>query len=266
MPLPPRGHATFVVRICTVLTLAAALALPAPARAASALIAVAANFAEAAEVIAEDFAAATNHEVTLAAGSTGKLYAQITKGAPFDALLAADQARPRRLEAEGHAVAGSRFTYAEGRLVLWSPDAAMIGPDGAATLAAGDFDHLAIANPDLAPYGLAARQTLEHMGLRTPLRDKIVMGQNIGQAFSMVATGNAALGLVAGSYVASPRNHAAGSKWAVPATYHDPIRQDAVLLAHGADNAAARAFLDYLKGADGRAVIARFGYGTGEDG
>lgn len=228
----------------------------------STLIAVAANFAETAETLAAAFEAETGHDVTLATGSTGKLYAQITKGAPFDVLLAADRERPRRLEDEGHAVAGTRRTYATGRLVLWSPDRARIGADGEKTLARGDFDHLAMANPDLAPYGLAAQQALDHMGLRSVLSDKIVMGQNIGQTFSMVATGNAALGLVAGSYVASTRNTAPGSSWSVPKTYHDPIRQDAVLLAHGAENAAARAFLDYLHGDAASAVIARSGYGV----
>ena len=262
MSLTPHAAAVLLLRLCGALALLAAVALPAPLRADSALIAVAANFAEAAEAVAADFAAASGHEVTLATGSTGKLYAQVTKGAPFDALLAADSQRPHRLEAKGHAVEGSRFTYAVGRLVLWSPDPAMIGADGAATLAQGDFDHLAIANPDLAPYGLAARQALGHLGLWADLQGRIVMGQNIGQAFSMVATGNAALGLVAGSYVASPRNDQPGSAWPVPAAAHDPIRQDAVLLAHGADNAAAGAFLDYLQGPDGRETIARFGYGT----
>ena len=193
-------------------------------------------------------------------GSTGKLYAQIVSGAPFDAMLAADQARPARLVDEGHAVAGSRFTYATGRLVLWSAEAGRAGPDAAGTLRRGDFDFLAIANPDLAPYGLAARQALTAMGLFDAVQPRLVMGQNIGQTFSMVATGNAELGLVAESQVLSTRSPAAGTRWAVPAHLHEPIRQDAVLL--DGNNAAARAFLSYLESTEARDVIARSGYGT----
>ena len=247
----------FRLAAATALALTAAL----PARADEALVAVASNFAEVAEALEPGFEAGTGHSVTLATGSTGKLYAQITKGAPFDVLLAADQARPERLLAEGHAVAGARFTYATGRLVLWSADPGRVAEDGAATLRGGDYDFLAIANPDLAPYGLAARQALTALGLWDKVQPRIVMGQNIGQAFSMVATGNAELGLVAKSQAVSPRNDTRGSAWAVPADLHAPIRQDAVLL--DGDNAAARAFLDHLKGDAARAVIARFGYGGG---
>ncbi len=255
---------TRAARFLALITLSLSLLAPLPrsAMAEGALIAVAANFAETAEAIVPAFEAETGHDLTLVIGSTGKLYAQITKGAPFDVLLAADQARPQRLEAEGHAVPGTRRTYATGQLVLWSPDPDRIGPDGDKILAQADFEHLAMANPDLAPYGLAAAQALDHMGLRDRLGDRIVMGQNIGQTFSMVATGNAELGLVAGSYAASARNTAPGSVWPVPAGYHDPIRQDAVLLTHGAKNAAARAFLDYLHSDAARDVIARFGYGV----
>lgn len=264
MPHAPTVQRPRATRILALIGLSLSLLAPVPRMAAaeSALIAVAANFAETAQSLAPAFNAETGHELTLTIGSTGKLYAQITKGAPFDALLAADQERPRRLLEEGHAVPGTRRTYATGQLVLWSPDPDRIGQNGEETLANGDFEHLAMANPDLAPYGLAAAQALDHMGLRDRLSDRIVMGQNIGQTFSMVATGNAALGLVAGSYAASPRNTAPGSVWPVPAAYHDPIRQDAVLLAVGADNAAARAFLDYLHSDAAREVITRFGYGV----
>jgi molybdate transport system substrate-binding protein len=227
-----------------------------------ALVAVAANFAEAAEALAKDFEATTDHKLTLTTGSTGKLFAQIQQGAPFDALLAADQARPARLEAEGDAVAGSRFTFAVGRLTLWSSDADRIGEDGLAVLRAGDFEHLALANPDLAPYGLAAKQALEHFELWTTLQPKLVMGQDVGQAFSMVATGNAQLGLVAKSSVLSERHRQTGSSWDVPPQAHEPILQDAVLLKAGAGNTAAREFLSYLRTAGARSVIERFGYGT----
>jgi len=234
-------------------------AAPASARAGEAIVAVAANFQEVAEKLETMFEEASGHSLTVTTGSTGKLYAQIRNGAPFDVFLAADQARPERLEAEGNAVPGSRFTYAVGQLTLWSADAGGVA-DGLETLKAGDFDNLAIANPDLAPYGLAARQTLQHYGLWDALSDRIVMGQNIGQTFSMVATGNAPLGFVAKSYVLSPRNDQPGSRWDVPAAAYEPIRQDAVMLKRAADNPAALAFADFLRSDEARAVIERFGY------
>jgi molybdate transport system substrate-binding protein len=237
-----------------------AIATPTTARAGEALVAVAANFAEVVEELETMFEATTDHRLRVTSGSTGKLYAQIRNGAPFDILLAADQARPARLEAEGDAVPGSRFTYAIGQIVLWSPDPDAIATDGVTTLKTGDFDNLAIANPDLAPYGLAAKQTLQHYGLSNALSGKFVMGQNIGQAFSMVATGNAPLGFVAKSYVLSPRNDKPGSRWDVPTEAYDPIRQDAVMLKRAADNPAAQAFADFLRSDKARAVIERFGY------
>lgn len=227
-----------------------------------ALIAVASNFAETAATLEADFESSSGHALRLATGSTGTLYAQIVRGAPFDALLAADRARPVRLEAEGHGVPGSRFTYAIGRLALWSPDPDRIGADGLATLRAGRFEHLAIAHPELAPYGRAARQALRHFGLWEALAPRIARGQNVGQAFSMVATGTAPLGLVARASAASPRNERPGSRWDVPAVAHDPIRQDALLLEAGAKNPAARAFLVFLRSGDARRVIERFGYGV----
>jgi molybdate transport system substrate-binding protein len=236
------------------------LTTPVTARAGEATVAVAANFAEVIEEIETMFEAASDHTLRVTTGSTGKLYAQIKQGAPFDMLLAADQARPKRLEAEGDAVPGSRFTYAIGQLTLWSCDAERIGADGRAVLKAGDFDHLAIANPDLAPYGLAAKQALQHFGLWDPLQPKLVMGQNIGQTFSMVATGNAQLGLVSKSYAVSARNETPGSRWDVPAEAHDPIRQDAIILKRAADNPAARAFTDFLRSDAARDMISRFGY------
>ncbi len=226
-----------------------------------ALVAVAANFKEVADHLQADFESKGQHRLTLSAGSTGKLFAQIANGAPFDVLLAADQLRPERLEAEGLAVPGSRFTYALGYLTLWSVDPEAIGADGAGILSAGAFRRLAIANPALAPYGVAARQALKALDLQDKLADRIVMGENIGQTFAMVATGNAELGLVARSYVASPRNGRPGSRWDLPDHLYEPIRQDAVLLTRAQDNAAARAFLDYLRSKDARGIIAGYGYG-----
>jgi len=225
-----------------------------------ALIAVATNFVEVAEILVVAFESSSEHAVSLVAGSTGKLYGQIVNGAPFDALLAADQVRPQRLLDSQLAVAGTRRTYATGRLTLWSPDPGAIAMDGSKTLAEGRFRSLAIANPSLAPYGRAARETLASLGLWEQLEATIVMGENAGQAHAMVSTRNAELGLVALSYVASSRNKQTGSRWDVPADLHEPIRQDAVLLRHGATNPAARAFLEYLASEPARAKIRSFGY------
>lgn len=238
------------------------LFLAGPATGAEAVIAVAANFSEVAERLAKDFERESGHRLTFVAGSTGKLYAQIVNGAPFDAFLAADQESPARLEKDGLAAAGSRFTYATGRLTLWSSEPGRIGRDGAATLRQGTFRRLAIANPALAPYGAAAQQTLEGLGLWKRFKDRIVMGETIGQAHALVASGNAELGFVALSSVLSPRNEIRGSRWDVPSDLHAPIRQDAVLLARSARNPAARSFLGFLRSAKARAVMAAYGYGV----
>ncbi len=222
-----------------------------------ALVAVAANFAAPMEALEAAFEKESGHALTVSIGATGKLYAQIANGAPFDILLAADAERPERLEAEGRAVAGSRFTYAVGRLALWSADPALIGEDGAALLREGKFRRLAIANPDLAPYGAAAMEVLEGLGLAGTLRPRIVMGENIGQAFAMVASANAELGFVALSQIAGDDR---GSRWIPPSDSYAPIRQDAVLLARAAENEAALAFLAYLKSDEARAVVEKYGY------
>jgi molybdate transport system substrate-binding protein len=232
-----------------------------PACAAEALVAVAANFAEVVEELKPAFERRTAHRVQATTGSTGKLYAQIAAGAPFHVLLSADAKTPERLLAEGYGIGGTRFTYAIGRLTLWSSNPKRIGADGRAALTAADVRHIAIANPDLAPYGVAAREALQKLGLWEALRGRIVMGQNIGQTHSMVATGNAELGLVALSAVLSPRAPAQGSRWDVPQELFSPIRQDAVLLRPGAENDAARAFLQFLRSGEARQVIERFGYG-----
>ena len=214
------------------------------------------------ERLESDFEKTGDHTLTVTTGSTGKLYAQIRNGAPFDILLAADQRRPRLLEEESRAVSRSRFTYAVGRLTLWSPDAKRVSVDGRKTLRAGAFRRLAIANPDLAPYGAAAREALTVLGHFDKFGGRIVRGENIGQAHALVATGNADLGFVALSYVLSPRNKQPGSRWDVPQALYTPIRQDAVLLKRGAENPAARAFLEFLKTDAARAVIEDSGYGV----
>lgn len=221
--------------------------------------AVATNFRDVAAELGSAFETATGHTLLVASGSTGKLHAQIAGHAPFDVFLSADAGSPARLEQAGHAVPGTRFTYATGRLVLWSPSGGDPGPE---RLAAGVFRHLAIANPDLAPYGLAAMQTLEALGLAGQLDGKLVFGENIGQAFAFVQTGNAEIGLVALSQVIALGEGLTGQYWLVPASLHEPIRQDAVLLARSAENEAARAFLEFLQGSEARAIIRQGGYET----
>lgn len=237
-----------------------ALSAAGVSRASDGLIAVAANFGETARTLEARFEETTDHSVTLVIGSTGKLYAQIVHGAPFDAFLAADQRRPALLADEGRAVEGSRFTYAMGRLSLWSADPRRIPLDGAETLAAGEFRRLAMANPRLAPYGAAAAEVLRSLGLLDAMAEKIVMGENVGQVYSMVATGNAELGFVALSQALTMVPADAGSRWDVPTELHSQIRQDAVLLDHGRSNVAAREFLRFLAGAEGAGIIRSFGY------
>jgi molybdate transport system substrate-binding protein len=250
-----RGAVAVLAFTCMLLLTAAS-----PARAGEALAAVAANFAEVMDELVPMFEQRSGHRLAATTGSTGKLYAQVAAGAPFQVLLSADAKTPERLESEGLAVAGTRFTYAIGRLALWSSDADRVGADGRSALAASDLRHIAIANPDLAPYGWAAREALQNLGLWGALQSKVVVGENIGQTHSLVATGNAQLGLIALSAVLSPRAASRGSHWVVPQDLFTPIRQDAILLRPGADNAAARAFLDFLKSPEARQVIERYGY------
>lgn len=222
-------------------------------------VAVAANFSTPMQRIAADFERETGHKAQLSIGSTGKFYAQIKNGAPFEVLLAADEATPKRLEAEGAAVAGTRLAYAIGQLVLWSARPGFV--DGAGdVLRKGDFRHLAIANPKTAPYGAAAVQTLEALKLFDALAPRFVQGENIAQTQQFVATGNAELGFVALSQVWRAGGIAEGSGWIVPAGLHAPIRQDAVLLAPGRDRPAAIALLRFLRGEPAQRVIREFGY------
>lgn len=229
---------------------------PVAARAAATQVAVAANFAQPAQEIAALFKARTGHTAVLTFGSSGQFYAQIANGAPFQVFLSADAERPQKAEAERFAVAGTRFTYATGRLVLYSATPGLVDGRGA-VLAHGRFDKLALADPAAAPYGQAAVETLRKMGLYDRLAPKLVQGSSITQAYQFVETGAAELGFVALSQVAG---RSGGSRWVVPESFHAPIRQQAVLLRTGAGNPAAQAFLDFLKGAEARAVIRRFGY------
>lgn len=227
-----------------------------------ALIAVAANFVRPMERLAADFRKRDQGTLKFTTGATGKLYAQIRNGAPFDAFLAADQRRPLLLEEQGLALAGSRFTYALGRLALWSADPAR--ELNAQALRAGGFRKLAIANPDLAPYGRAAWEALRRLGLREALQDRIVRAENVGQAFAFAATGNAELALIAAAQARRPAL-GPGRAWLLPAHLHGPIRQDAVLLSRAGGKRAAAAFLGYLKSPAAKAIILAAGYDLAEE-
>ena len=230
-------------------------------RAETALVAVASNFSEAADDIKAAFEESSGHRITLTLGATGKIYAQIRAGAPFDAFLAADQERPLLLDRQGLARSGSRFTYAIGQLTLWSADVQRLTGDPTAALSNSAVRAIAIANPDLAPYGLAAREVLQKLGLWQVLAPRIVRGENISQALALAATGNAELGFVATPLLKGRRGRAlGGSGWAVPGNLHAPIRQDAVLLARAGTNPAAAGFLDFLRGPKARAIMVRLGY------
>lgn len=219
-------------------------------------VAAASNFRDAMKALASQFEQVSEHEVILIFGSTGKQFAQIRNGAPYDAFLSADSRRPELLEREGLAVPGSRFTYAVGRLVLWSPQAGYVDPGGK-ILERGDFRHLAIANPNLAPYGTAAREALQALGLWNQLGPRLVRGENIGQAFQFVSSGNAQLGLVAWSQLRRNDATIEGSYWLVPARYYSPIEQQAVLLR---DTVAARTFMSFIRSDESAKIIRAHGY------
>lgn len=223
-------------------------------------VAVAANFTAPMQKIAQAFEQDTGHKAVLAFGSTGNFYAQIRNGAPFHILLAADDETPARIEKEGLGVAHSRFTYATGKLVLWSKQAALVDDKGD-VLRSTKFKRIAIANPKLSPYGAAALETLGKLGLLQSLQPKFVQGENISQTYQFVATENAALGFVALSQVFADGRLKDGSAWLVPASMHQPIQQDAVLLNSGKDSPAAVALLSYLRSEKIKTLIRSFGYG-----
>jgi molybdate transport system substrate-binding protein len=232
--------------------------LAVPARADEVRVAVAANFSAPLQAIARAFAARTGQRVEMIPGSTGQLAAQIRNGAPFDVLLSADTRTPQDLEAQGLGMKGWRFTYAIGQLVLYSAEPGKVDADGQ-VLKDGRFRRLAVADPRLAPYGAAAMEVLQSLGLRQIVAQRIVTGENITQTYQFVRSGNADLGFVALSQVvALPPSD--GSYWRVPASLYTPLRQDAMLLVHGQDKPAARAFLDFVRQDEARALIRRFGY------
>lgn len=227
-----------------------------PAAAAETRVAVAANFAEPAKAIAARFKARTGHDATLSFGSSGQFYAQIANGAPYEVFLSADRERPEKAEAEGLGVAGSRFTYAIGRLVLYSKTPGLVDGRGA-VLSQGRFQKLAIADPRTAPYGVAAVETMKKRRVYQTLQPRLVQGTSITQAYQFVETGAAEVGFVAASQLIGVKG---GSRWLVPASDHTPIDQQAVLLKTGANSAAAQAFIRFLKGPEARAIIQRYGY------
>lgn len=224
-------------------------------------VAVAANFTEPMKRISAEFEKTSGHKVALSFGSTGKFYAQVKAGAPFEVLLAADDETPGKMEQEGLAVKGSHFTYAIGKLVLWSAKEAIVDGNGD-ILKRGSFEHLAVANPKLAPYGAAGVQTLQALGVYDAIAPKLVQGENIAQTYQFIVTGNALLGFVALSQVIGEDGKAkSGSAWIVPEKYYTPIRQDAVLLARGKDKTAAVELLTFLKTPYAVRIIQSYGYG-----
>jgi len=241
--------------------LAAMLALAAPpARAEEIHVGVAANFTAPLKALAARFERESGHRVLAISGSSGLLYAQIKHGAPFDLFLSADEERPALLEKEGLAAPGSRFTYAVGQLVLWSATPGLVDPEGA-VLRGGRFAKLALANPKTAPNGAAAMQVLEALGVAGQVKDRLVQAQDIGQTFQFVASGNAELGFVALSQIVSGEKERGTAYWLVPQALYSPLRQQAVLLARSAGKPGARAFLNWLRGEDARALIRGSGYG-----
>lgn len=246
--------------MCRLTGLALLLIWPTLALSGQVTVAVATNILEPARRIADAFEAATDHRVRLISGSTGNLYAQIRFGAPYDIFLAADQLRPELLFDEGRLAEPPR-TYARGRLVFWTGEAGVTQAD----LARPPLRRLAMADPAVAPYGLAARQTLDALGLGPAFADGIVLGENVGQAFAFVATGNADGGLLAHSLILSANNRQSRDVWLVPQELHDPILQDGALMQRAATSPAARAFWRYLRGEEAIAIIRSFGYESAYD-
>ncbi|QUD90810.1 molybdate ABC transporter substrate-binding protein [Phenylobacterium montanum] len=234
----------------------ASLLAAAPAAAREVQVAVAANFTEPAKEIAAAFKAATGDDAVLSFGASGTFYTQMTQGAPFEVFLSADAERPQKLDKDGLSAPGTRFTYAVGRLVLYSKTPGLVDDRGA-VLTGGHFAKLALADPKAAPYGQAAVETMQHLKLYDALKPKLVTGASIAQAYQFTATGAAELGFVAQSQVIKETG---GSRWLVPEADHAPIEQQAVLLKTGAADPAARAFLDFLKGPQAKAIIRRYGY------
>jgi molybdate transport system substrate-binding protein len=229
------------------------------AQAGEVTVAIAANFTAPMQQIAKTFEQDTGHKAQLAFGATGKFYAQIKNGAPFAVLLAADDETPERLEKEGLAVTGTRFTYATGRLALWSKQPNLVDDKGE-VLRSNRFNKIAIADPKLAPYGMAAMEVIHKLGVQANVVPKLVQGESIGQTYQFVSTENAQLGFVALSQISIDGRITQGSAWVVPQHLHTPLKQDVVLLNAGKDNAAAQALLKYLQSDTAKTIIKSYGY------
>ena len=236
-----------------------ALGLPTIAEADEVQVAVAANFLAPLQEIAKSFEKETGHQTLITSGATGQLFTQIQHGAPFEVMISADAKTPKKLVKNELALADSQFTYARGKLVLWSVDPALVDAGGA-VLKTGKFKHLAIANPKTAPYGTAAMEALDKLGLSASLKSKLVEGENISQAKQFVDTGNAEVGFVALSQIYKDGKITKGSAWVVPLDLYTPLYQDAVLLKKGEDNPAATALLNYLKSDKAKAIMTTYGY------
>ena len=222
------------------------------------LVAVAANFLPPFREVALEFEKTTGHTLRVVSGSSGNFYTQIKNGAPFDVFFSADNERPKKLEDEGLGVKDTRFTYAIGRIVLWSANADLI--KGEETLRSKNFKRLAIANPKNAPYGVAAMQALQKLELWDPLQPHIVMGESIGQTMGFIESGNAQVGFVALSQIMDPKIKGKGSHWQVPTHLHEPIQQDVILLTKGKENPGAKALLEFIGGPQAKTIIERYGY------
>ncbi|MEO7860331.1 MAG: molybdate ABC transporter substrate-binding protein [Nitrospirales bacterium] len=229
-----------------------------PVLAEQAMVAVAANFVPPFREVALEFEKATGHTVQVASGASGNFFTQIKNGAPFDVFFSADAERPKLLEEEGLAVKGSRFTYAIGRLVLWSADPNLV--KGEDTLRSEKFKHLAIANPKAAPYGVAAMQTMQKLGVWESVQSRLVMGESLGQTIGFIESGNAELGFLALSQVLDPKMKGKGGRWDVPINLHEPIKQDVVLLTKGKENPSANALMEFMGSPQAMAIIERYGY------
>jgi molybdate transport system substrate-binding protein len=248
----------FLRNLATVVALGTATLFSASALADEVNVAVAANFTDAAKEIGQAFKAKTGNDAVFSFGASGALYTQISQGAPFQVFLSADASRPKKAVEEGYGVTGSNFTYAVGKLVLWSKKPGVV--TGEDTLKSGNFNKVSICDPKAAPYGQAAVETMQSLKLYDTLQPKLVQGANITQAYQFVDTGNAEIGFVALSQVVGKNE---GSQWMVPQDLYKPIKQDAVLLKKGADSEAAKAFVEFLKGPEAVAIIKKYGYEVG---
>ncbi|PCK08598.1 MAG: molybdate ABC transporter substrate-binding protein [Alteromonadaceae bacterium] len=252
----PAPALTSIIRLSCLLVLSI---LPHVSRAESIHIAAASNFTGAMKALVAEFEQASGHKVHVSFGSSGKFYAQIMHGAPFQIFFSADQAKPKALEKSGLSVSGTRFTYAIGALALWSSKPGFIDSEGR-RLRNGNFNKLALANPKLAPYGIAAIEVLESLKLKQNTRSKWVQGENIAQTYQFISTGNADLGFISLAQIRQKNQSTPGSVWIIPTTLHEPIRQDAVLLKRGEKNRAAQELLKFIRSEQAQTIIKSHGY------